>query len=118
MRARPIVNATSVRVSITAPAAASEVDPADDPDGADAGYEPRELVQKRENPLSDVATLALVNGFEFGAAPEDDAFRYGATREPVVPWLVTDDRALIHRAVLPCFQGMSIMRGWRLRIAT
>jgi len=58
------------------------------------------LLEKTQNPVSDLISLPLQNNFDFGIGPSD-ATRWVLNVQPVIPFSLTEDWNLITRIVTP-----------------
>ena len=59
-----------------------------------------DLANKLQNPVADLISLPVQNNWDFGIGPED-AYRYTANIQPVIPISIGSDWNLITRTILP-----------------
>ena len=59
-----------------------------------------ELAQKLQNPVANLISVPIQNNWDFGIGPED-AMRYTANLQPVIPLSISKDWNLITRTIVP-----------------
>lgn len=83
------------------------------PDGgaeADEAAHQAELVKKSLNPVASLISLPIQNNWDFGIGPED-AMKYTANIQPVIPITLNKDWNLITRTILPVIYQESRFAG-------
>ncbi len=75
-----------------------------------AGDQAAELAQKLQNPVADLISVPIQNNWDFGIGPED-ALRYTANVQPVIPFSLNEDLNLITRTILPIVYAESPLPG-------
>jgi hypothetical protein len=65
-----------------------------------AGSEAAELAKKLQNPVADLISVPIQNNWDFGIGPED-ALRYTANVQPVIPISLNENLNLITRTIVP-----------------
>jgi hypothetical protein len=79
---------------------------------AGADEETAELAKKLQNPIASLISVPIQNNWDFGIGPED-AMRYTANVQPVIPFSLTEDWNLITRTILPVIHAESPVAGGR-----
>jgi hypothetical protein len=69
-----------------------------------------ELAKKLQNPVANLISVPIQNNWDFGIGPED-AMRYTANIQPVIPFSVSDDWNLITRTIVPIIYQESPVAG-------
>jgi hypothetical protein len=73
--------------------------------GEDEAAQKAELVKKSLNPIASLVSFPIQNNWDFGIGAED-AMRYTANIQPVIPFSLNQDWNLITRTILPViYQG-------------
>lgn len=71
-----------------------------------------ELAMKLQNPIASLVSVPIQSNWDFGIGPED-AMRYVANVQPVIPFSLTSDWNLITRTILPIVHAESPVAGGR-----
>jgi hypothetical protein len=75
-----------------------------------AGDEAAELAKKLQNPVASLISVPIQNNWDFGIGPEN-ALRYWANIQPVIPFSLNDDLNLITRTIVPIIYAESPVAG-------
>ncbi|HMP84138.1 MAG TPA: hypothetical protein PKA41_15685, partial [Verrucomicrobiota bacterium] len=59
-----------------------------------------QLAKQLQNPVADLISVPIQNNWDFGIGPED-AMRYTANIQPVIPFKISEDWNVITRTILP-----------------
>lgn len=78
--------------------------------GVDEATHQAELVKKSLNPVADLIAVPIQNNWDFGIGP-DDAMKYTANIQPVIPFSLSKDWNLITRTILPVIYQESRFAG-------
>lgn len=79
---------------------------------SDPAAQASELAKQLQNPIANLISVPIQNNWDFGIGPEDDAFRYLANVQPVIPFSITADWNLITRTIVPIvFQESPVAGG-------
>ena len=70
-----------------------------------------ELAKKLQNPVADLISVPIQNNWDFGIGPEN-AMRYTANIQPVIPFSVAEDWNLITRTILPVIYAEEPVKGF------
>jgi hypothetical protein len=81
-----------------------------DTSGGAAGSEAAELAKKLQNPVADLISVPIQNNWDFGVGPED-ALRFTANVQPVIPISLSEDLNLITRTIAPVIYAESPVAG-------
>jgi hypothetical protein len=81
-----------------------------DTSGGAAGNEAAELAKKLQNPIADLISVPIQNNWDFGIGPED-ALRFTANVQPVIPISLSEDLNLITRTIAPIIYAESPVAG-------
>ena len=76
----------------------------------DEAAEQADLVKKTLNPVADLISVPIQNNWDFGLGP-DDAMRFTANIQPVIPIHLNKDWNLITRTILPVIYQESRFAG-------
>jgi hypothetical protein len=79
-----------------------------------AGDNAAELAKKLQNPVASLISVPIQNNWDFGIGPEN-AMRYTAVIEPVIPLTLTKDWNLITRTIMPVIYAESPVKGGKDR---
>lgn len=79
---------------------------------ADEAAQTAELVEKLQNPVSDLISAPIQNNWDFGIGPAD-AMRYTANIQPVIPFSLSKDWLVVTRTILPIIYAESPVQGGR-----
>lgn len=77
---------------------------------ASADQAAAELAKKLQNPVASLISVPIQNNWDFGIGPED-AMRYTANVQPVIPFSIGEDWNLITRTILPFIYAESPVPG-------
>lgn len=69
-----------------------------------------ELAKKLQNPVADLISVPIQNNWDFGIGSED-AMRYTANIQPVIPFSISEDLNVITRTILPVIYAESPVAG-------
>jgi len=69
-----------------------------------------ELAKKLQNPVANLISVPIQNNWDFGIGPED-AMRYTANIQPVIPFSISEDWNLVTRTILPVIYAESPVAG-------
>ncbi|MGH8732017.1 MAG: hypothetical protein ACREVF_09925, partial [Burkholderiales bacterium] len=69
-----------------------------------------ELAKKLQNPVADLISVPVQNNWDFGIGPED-AMRFTANIQPVIPFSMTKEWNLITRTIVPVIYAESPVAG-------
>ncbi len=86
-----ISDAAEAQVDVSGPASK---------DGNGSSDDAAELAKKLQNPVANLISVPIQNNWDFGIGPED-AMRYLANVQPVIPFSLNQDWNLITRTILP-----------------
>jgi hypothetical protein len=75
-----------------------------------AGSEAAELAKKLQNPVADLISVPIQNNWDFGIGPED-ALRFTANVQPVIPISLSEDLNLITRTIAPIIYAEAPVAG-------
>jgi len=78
--------------------------------GSDAKAAEAELAKKLQNPIANLISMPIQNNWDFGIGPEN-AMRYTANIQPVIPFSISQDWNLITRTILPVIYAESPVPG-------
>ena len=78
--------------------------------GSDAKAAEAELAKKLQNPIANLISMPIQNNWDFGIGPEN-AMRYTANIQPVIPFSISQDWNLITRTILPVIYAESLVPG-------
>ena len=70
-----------------------------------------ELAKKLQNPVASLISVPIQNNWDFGIGPED-AMRYTANIQPVIPFSISEDWNLITRTILPVVYAEEPVKGF------
>jgi hypothetical protein len=76
----------------------------------DAQAQAAKLAKKLQNPVASLISVPIQNNWDFGIGPED-ALRYGANVQPVIPFSLNEDWNLITRTIMPVIFAASPVKG-------
>src|SRR5262245_51886078 len=79
--------------------------------GANDPAQQAELAKKLQNPVADLISAPIQNNWDFGIGPED-AMRYTANIQPVIPFSISADWNLITRTILPVIYAEEPVKGF------
>jgi hypothetical protein len=79
---------------------------------ASADEDTAALAKKLQNPIASLISVPIQSNWDFGIGPEN-AMRYTANIQPVIPFTLTDDWNLITRTILPVIHAESPVAGGR-----
>lgn len=80
--------------------------------GAAAGNsQEAELAKKLQNPVADLISVPIQNNWDFNIGPED-AMRYTANIQPVIPFSIAEDWNVITRTILPVIYAEEPVKGF------
>ena len=77
---------------------------------APAADDASELAKKLQNPVASLISAPIQNNWDFGIGPED-AMRYTANIQPVIPFSISEDWNLITRTIMPVIYAESPVVG-------
>ena len=80
--------------------------PSDDKASAEA-----ELAKKLQNPIANLISVPIQNNWDFGIGPEN-AMKYTANIQPVIPLSISEDWNLITRTILPVIYAEEPVKGF------
>lgn len=69
-----------------------------------------ELAKKLQNPVADLISVPIQNNWDFNIGPED-AMRYTANIQPVIPFSIAEDWNVITRTILPVIYAEEPVKG-------
>jgi hypothetical protein len=75
-----------------------------------AGSEAAELAKKLQNPVADLISVPIQNNWDFGLGPED-ALRFTANIQPVIPISLSERLNLITRTIAPIIYAEAPVAG-------
>jgi hypothetical protein len=75
-----------------------------------AGSEAAELAKKLQNPVADLISVPIQNNWDFGLGP-DDALRFTANVQPVIPISLSESLNLITRTIAPVIYAEAPVAG-------
>ena len=78
--------------------------------GGDAEDQQAELAKKLQNPVANLVSVPIQNNWDFGIGPEN-AMRYTANIQPVIPFSISKDWNLITRTIMPVIYAESPVKG-------
>jgi len=78
--------------------------------GGEAGDQEAELAKKLNNPVASLISVPIQNNWDFGIGPEN-AMKYTANIQPVIPITLNKDWNLILRTILPVIYAESPVKG-------
>ncbi|MGH8533679.1 MAG: transporter [Gammaproteobacteria bacterium] len=107
MRATKLVTRTSVAALTVATSILHAQPTATDDEKATAA----ELAKKLQNPVASLISVPIQNNWDFGIGPEN-AMRYTANVQPVIPFSLTEDWNLITRTIVPIIYAEEPVRGF------
>ncbi len=70
-----------------------------------------ELAKKLQNPVANLISVPIQNNWDFGIGPED-AMRYTANIQPVIPFSISEDWNVITRTILPVIYAEEPVEGF------
>ena len=70
-----------------------------------------ELAKKLQNPVASLISVPIQNNWDFGIGPED-AMRYTANIQPVIPFSISEDWNLITRTIMPVIYAEEPVKGF------
>lgn len=70
-----------------------------------------DLAKKLQNPIADLISVPIQNNWDFGIGPED-AMRYTANIQPVIPFSIAEDWNVITRTILPVIYAEEPVKGF------
>jgi hypothetical protein len=79
--------------------------------GADQVSSDAALAMKLQNPIAAMISVPIQNNWDFGIGPED-AMRYTANVQPVIPFSISKDWNLITRTILPVIYAEEPVKGF------
>ncbi len=78
---------------------------------ADANAQQAELAKKLQNPVADLVSVPIQNNWDFNIGPEN-AMRYTANLQPVIPFSLAEDWNVITRTILPVIYAEEPVKGF------
>jgi hypothetical protein len=79
--------------------------------GDDAQAQAAELAKKLQNPVAALVSVPIQNNWDFGIGPEN-AMRYTANVQPVIPFSISQDWNLIVRTIMPIIYAEEPVAGF------